>query len=240
MFKKFTLILLLAVAPSQATLITVTSVDWTRGGMTTFLADGVEETGFAGVINATYEGSALPFFCVDLFTGISYGDYSSTPVFPRPWHNEDRAAWLYLHALPTVTTAVQGQALQLAIWDIVHDNGDGFTLGRIQQSINSDLQVIQAASDYLNLSLNGSSMAAAIFFNAVIGKGAPAQAFLGALQVNTQTQVPNSSARGVFRIADGVGRLGVDGCRARSPGLRCLPICRRLLSAFTLVAFRVK
>lgn len=204
MIRNLSLLLLLSAAPIQATIITVTGVDWARGGMATFLADGVEESGFAGVINATYDGTPSIFFCVDLFTNISYGDYSSSPIFPRLSRNEDRAAWLYIYALPTITTAVQGEALQLAIWDIVHDNGDGFTHGRVQQSINSDVQVIQAATSYLALSLNQSSMGAAIYLNAVLSLGDPAQAFIGPLQITTQTAVPEGSSIAMTALGGGV------------------------------------
>ena len=195
MLRNLIAILFLSVVPSSASLITVTSVDWTRGGNTTFQADGVEETGFAGLINATFEGTPMAFLCVDLFTNIGYGDYSSTPILPRALRNEDRAAWLYLYALPNVTTVVQGQALQLAIWDIIHDGGNGFSLGRVQQSAGSSAAVIQAASDYLVVSLGKSSFAASIYLNSVPSSGAPAQAFLGAFQ-----PVPEGGSMGLMAL----------------------------------------
>ena len=166
-------------------MITLTGVDWSRGGMTTFLADGVEETGFAGVIQANYDGTPLELFCVDLFTGISFGDYASNTVFPRAVRHEDRAAWLYLSVFPGVTTAEQGEALQLAIWDIVHDGGDGFGAGRVQASVNSNSSVILFADSYLIASLGQSSFDASIFRNAALQTGQPAQTLIGALQPGT-------------------------------------------------------
>ena len=201
MLRRIFLLTLLSLSASQAALISITSVDWNRGGNVTFLADGVEETGYAGLINGTYDGTPLDFLCVDLFTGISYGDYSSSTVFPRGWRNEDLAAWLFLDALPNVTTTTLGQALQLAIWDIVHDGGDGLGYGRIQASANTDIAVSLATANYLTASLNQSSYAASIFLNFTLQTGEPAQAFLGALQPGTITSTPEPSSLGMLAIA---------------------------------------
>ena len=51
-------------------------------------------------------------------------------------NNGGRAAWLINQYWPQVNTQADGAALQLAIWDVVHDNGDGFSTGRVQQSLN--------------------------------------------------------------------------------------------------------
>lgn len=194
MLKRILLLSLLSLSASQATIITVTDVDWNRGGSVSFLSDNVEQTGFAGVIYATYNGTPGEFFCVDLFTGISYGDYDSTPILPRASRNEDRVAWLFVNELPNVTTSQMGQAMQLAIWDIVHDGGDGLGAGRIQASGNTNSVVVQAVQGYLSLSVGRSSYLASIYLNASMQTGEPAQAFIGAPQPSMDTQVPEPSS----------------------------------------------
>ncbi len=216
MLRKITLLSLLSLSASQATTITVTSVDWNRGGMITFLADSVEESGYAGLIFANYNGSSQDFICVDLFTGIAYGEYGSTPILPRSGRNEDRAAWLFVNALPGVANPLQGQALQLAIWDIVHDGGDGLGAGRIQASANTDSTVAQATQDYLLLSLGQSSYAASIYLNVTLQTGDPAQAFLGAPQPNQDTQVPEPASLTMLTTASLI-LLGARGLVRRVP-----------------------
>lgn len=160
----------------------------------TFLSDQVEVTGFSGIIFATFNGTPQEFVCVDLFTGISYGDYDSNAILPRPGRHEDRAAWLFVNSLGGVNTSQLGQAFQFAIWDIIHDGGDGLANGRIQSSANTDAAVAQSAEDYILLSLGKSSTAASIYLNAALTTGEPAQAFLGAPQPVKDTPVPEPSS----------------------------------------------
>jgi hypothetical protein len=101
--------------------------------------------------------------CVDLFTNIYLGQrYNTNLLRPQdvPQKNLTRASWLvdnallpaqnssYGSVLPpsdwvfSATPAeriAQGEGIQLAIWDIVHDNGDGFSLGSVQAASTTDL-----------------------------------------------------------------------------------------------------
>src|ERR1022692_935202 len=88
--------------------------------------------GFDIVLDGTYDRVV---FCVDLLTNIyvpgTYTttlDYSNSPYI-TPGNSSDkislrRVAWLLEKEWPSTPT--EGAALQLAIWDIVTDGGNGF------------------------------------------------------------------------------------------------------------------
>lgn len=202
---------------APATTLTLTDVDATRGGDVKFLEHGVEVTGYAGAILANYTPpsgptQALSLLCVDLFTEIGIATYGSDPYLPAPWRQEDRAAWLFVNHFAAVTTVAQGQGIQLAVWDIVHDGGDGLAAGAIRASVNTPVGVQQLWQDYLTLSLGQSSFAASIYYN-WSGPQIPAQHLLSAFQPNSQTPVPEpvtwamtAGALGALAVAKRPGR----------------------------------
>lgn len=99
-----------------------------------------------GVLNFSFDGglNLQDAFCVDRFSYISNGNYnvnlSSTDIIA----NGHRAGWLLHDVLPQINAASGTEqqnlaaALQMAIWDVVHDNGDGFSAGRIQMSSDAN------------------------------------------------------------------------------------------------------
>ena len=152
------LALLLSSGLSSAATIIATGVDWSRGGTIWIDANGTNEQAIAGVILITLNENGQPYdrntLCVDLFTDINEDQtYGSTVLSPSdvPGKNLNRVSWLIDNALlPTepsapsvpsalpqadwVTNSAQGAGIQLAIWDIVHDGGDGFSSGLVQAS----------------------------------------------------------------------------------------------------------
>lgn len=181
-------ILAFFVTSLEAGTFILTGVDASRGANITFynVSKGAFEQGFAGEILGTFDGiSVSPLFCVDLFTDIGYGSYTSTPLNPRLVRHEDRVAWLYLNQLATVNSADTGLAFQLAIWDIVHDNGDGLSAGLVQSSASSVVGLTQnqvdLANGYINTSLGHSvTTGVSIYQNFDPTSGAPAQNLVGA------------------------------------------------------------
>jgi hypothetical protein len=119
---------------------------------------------FAGELNTALIG-ALPVgmaasfaaYCVDLDHTLQNSqtvELLSTNLLTRG----KRIAWLYNQIGPTVelgaTEAVRkdrGAALQLAIWDVWADDGDGFTTGKFRTSASLSLRNL--AQSYLNASL---------------------------------------------------------------------------------------
>ncbi len=141
----------------------------------------------------TYDRDTL---CVDLFTDINITTYYNTVVLhPDQVANKHigRVSWLVDNALlPTqnnvytsvlpeedwVMTPEQGAAIQLAIWDIVHDGGDGLSSGSVQFDRTVNTVVDDWAATYFSASLGKSSDLAFVYRN-FNGSGVEAQMLAG-------------------------------------------------------------
>ncbi len=193
-----------AVAPADT--LTPTFVDSTRGEGIWINEDGLPvNTYFAGVVDISVSENGELFsrdtFCVDLFTDIYITvAYNTEVVSPSdiPGRNLDRVAWLldnvllptqgpvYTSSVPSsdwVTNVAQGAGLQLAIWDITTDGGDGFSSGRVQASTTpgetTDPAALAWAQAYLDMSFGQSSNQAFVYQNSDINSGLPAQMLEG-------------------------------------------------------------
>ena len=169
---------------------------------------GEEDAYFAGVLNIAVTSNNHTYYrdaiCVDLFTGIGIGGtYDTTILRPDEEQpkNGTRVSWLIDNAiLPTygipgytgsllpsqywVTNAVNGAALQIAVWDIVHDGGDGFSAGSVQYgSVNhpANPAVLAAANYYRTASAGQWSDLAYIYDNVVQNSTTEAQMLAGPL-----------------------------------------------------------
>lgn len=139
------------------------------------MENGQVVLGYAGAIVLNANNINTSVLCVDLFTNVNIGDTFAVnllqPAYLDPSHvaTGQRAAYLFLTQYGTITqtlaslnpgiTLAQATAgLQLAIWDIVHDGGDGFAAGAIRSSAASgqatDTAVLNAALHYVQVSLN--------------------------------------------------------------------------------------
>lgn len=209
---KFVLVLLTAAALYAGPTVTLTGVDTGRGANVTFLNNGVPETGFAGVILGTYNGvSVSPLFCVDLFTNIGLGTWNTSPLAPRIARNEDRVAWLYVNQISTVNSVNTGLAFQLAIWDIIHDNGNGLGAGSVSTATFQGLTTAQInlANAYIAASLGKSLLTGVtIYKNSNPTTGAPAQDLIGAEIANPEP------ASGVLVLL-GIALVGTGAVRRR-------------------------
>jgi len=200
-----TLLLLLATCGlcSGATIV-VTGVDWGRGESIWINGNGSDfQAYFAGVIEISVtdlDGTfARDSLCVDLFTDIYIDQpYYTVVLSPSDVPGKDlgRVSWLVDNALlPTqssftsalpqsdlVTSVAQGAGIQLAIWDIVHDGGDGFSSGSVQAATGSnptDPAVLAWAETYESASLGQSSNLAYVYQNVNMENGQPAQMLAG-------------------------------------------------------------
>jgi len=183
------LILLVCGVGSSATIV-VTGTDTAHGQSNLWLnMDGVDgQEFFVGQLFIRVTSGASQYnrtaYCVDLFTSISLNTTYNTivehpaDVVGRP--NQGRVSWLIENYAASVTTAVQGAAFQLAIWDIVHDNGDGFTSGRVRQATShtTPSAVLNQALTYESLSLGHSSNGAYVYQNST-ASGKEAQMLMG-------------------------------------------------------------
>lgn len=201
--------LLLLCGLASATTIVPTGVDWNRGGSIWIDESGQNtQAYFAGVIFITLTQDGAQYnretLCVDLFTDIVSGQtYGTTLLTPDEvaGKNLPRVSWLIDNALlPTegpsdpsspsdlpqadwVLSSPQGAGLQLAIWDIVHDAGDGFSAGKVQAVTDpnhlTDPAVLGWAQFYEAASLGQESHNAFIYNNVDMGNGQPAQMLAG-------------------------------------------------------------
>jgi hypothetical protein len=140
------------------TTIDAYQVDSTQGDYNVYLLEqgSPVKAYFAGVLDitlttpdGTYNRETL---CVDLFTDINVGQtYDTSVLEPSEVSGRDlgQVSWLIDNTLPPggsttfnsvlpnadwVTSADQGAGLQLAIWDLTVDGGDGFSSGQVQSS----------------------------------------------------------------------------------------------------------
>jgi hypothetical protein len=101
-------------------------------------------------------------------------------------------AYLYVNYLAGVSSVALGQAMQLAIWDIIHDNGDGVNAGSIRRSSNTSTTVVNAWTNYLSVSAGRTSTAASIYVN--FSGTTPAQALIGTFQPPAMPGVPEPAS----------------------------------------------
>ena len=210
---------LVACGLASADQIIATGVD-SNLGESFWIQENGQDTSvyFGGVIDITLISGGQKYdrdtLCVDLFTDIYIGQTYDTTVL-RPdqaslmtGKDLERVSWLVDNVLlpaqdPSYTSQLapqdwlvspspaQGAGLQLAIWDITVDGGDGFSSGSVQAVTNTDPQVLAGtaaptdpavlawANPYLELSAGKSSDLAFVYDNFAPGSGQPAQMLEG-------------------------------------------------------------
>ena len=115
---------------------------------------------FSGPVLARFKsGTTFDAYCVDLdHWGNLPGAYQ---VNTSPIHHiqyGERAAYLYNSFSGGVDSKVKGAALQMAIWDVVTDNGDGFDGGKFQGR-NMSSEIKNLANSYLSQSAGQGGLA---------------------------------------------------------------------------------
>jgi hypothetical protein len=99
-------------------------------------------------------------FCVDLehFIGLPT-EYEVELLPTSALSHGDRAAWLYNSFAPAAATNLSAASLQLAIWDVVYDNGDGLSTGSFRYTGGLDALASSQASSFIAASAGKSSAA---------------------------------------------------------------------------------
>ncbi len=128
----FLIALALISFPMSAATLSVTGVDYSLGQMVDLSAHGQSKVTFASIIFAEYENTPVATFCVDLYTSIGIETFGVFANSVDKVINGRRAAWLIQNFLPQVGNADQAAALQVAIWDVVHDAGNGLAAGSLR------------------------------------------------------------------------------------------------------------
>lgn len=173
------------------------------------------ENEFATQILINFGGQQYTTYCVDLFTSIGYGDYNADLLYPQSYPQGERAAWILNTYGPLVNNNEAGAALQLALWDVVHDNGDGLSAGSIQLSSSASTALRDAAAAIVTTSEGQTSLNATIFHNTVIADGSPAQNL-----ITMGIVVPEPSTVFLF----GTGLAALAGLKSRSRRSRSISV----------------
>jgi hypothetical protein len=220
LIKRLLLLAASLTATASASTLIATGVDSATG-----LQDSVwiNENGvatrlyFAGGVDITVDGLARLVYCVDLLTDIGVPGTYNTVVDYANTPNLERVGWLMQHEWPSYyysgsNLQVQGAGLQLAIWDILTDNGDGFNSGIVAQSTSTwhptNAAVLAAAVQYEADSLNKSSMWGDVYYN-TNSSGVRVQTLMG-------QQAPEPAA--VVTILSGLVLIGLGSLRRRRNG----------------------
>jgi hypothetical protein len=175
--KKLLLSTILSLTSSTlfATTIKHTGLDWNRAMSVEIKANGVVKQASAGVGVLKVDGTTLlDVFCANLFQGIALGQtYNAESVLPTAYDLDGggMAAWLIETYLPAVGTQTEGAALQLAIWDAIHDGGNGFASGLIRSTANTNAGVLALAQSWLAAAA-GQTGSNALVFTAPAGQRA--------------------------------------------------------------------
>ena len=137
---------------------------------------------FAGGLDLTIAGYSRLVYCVELDRNVNVpGDYNTTMDFADT-AGLQRVGWLMQNDWPSapalgytgVSLQEHGAAFQLAIWDILTDNGNGFGTpltpsGKVSQSTDpanpTNSNVLTYAVAYEALSLNHTSAYGIIYHN---------------------------------------------------------------------------
>ena len=192
--------------------IDATNVDWGRGESIWMNENGNNVNQyFAGVVLITLTDTntgqtwSRDTLCVDLFTDIYLRTIYGTTVldpYEISGRNLTRVSWLvdnaltntaylptqspFLSVLPSsdwVTNSAQGAGIQLAIWDIVEDNGNGFSVGSVRASTDTNNptppDVLYWANFYETLSTNQTSGLAFVYNNVNLSSGTRVQMLEG-------------------------------------------------------------
>ena len=181
---RFALLASLSLTGANATNITYSGDDPYRSFDIWMNADGVNANVIAGIAILQVDGfTTVDVVCVDFFVGIGDGIYSVNLLGPNAISNGTRVAWMLRNTLPSINTQSDPLArrrmaagFQLAIWDIVHDSGDGLSAGRIRQSTSTptDSTVLFWANAFLGGTV-GQSLNSGIVYRNVGGIGVSQQ-----------------------------------------------------------------
>lgn len=201
----------------QAGSIQVTGVGYGRPDVEMVIANGPAHDVYATEIYVTREGGSYIAYCVDLFTTIGFDTYQSSTGTPDTYLNGGRAAWLFETYAGLVRSNDDAAALQVALWDVVHDTGDGLGMGVIRLG-TSEAALGIAANLLVASSLGRSSMNAAILYNFDLGSGQERQTLISYAMAPPPPGVETPEPATMLLI--GAGLAGVFAISRRGSGTR--------------------
>jgi len=176
---------------------------------------------WAGGINAKIDNKyTRVLWCVELFVNIGLNTTYNTTIDWADTPQLKRVGWMMANTVQNVTTQAQGAAFQLAIWDIIEDNGDGFAVGagKVYQSTSAqhptDATVLSLAAQYEAQSV-GKSFTWTPIYNNVTLQGVAVQDLIGPLTYDNGPlgKAPEPGDAGL--VAGGLAMIGFGWWRSR-------------------------
>jgi hypothetical protein len=149
-------------ASANADLLSVSGMTPGKFSIVSINYNGNTSTIFAGAQTATYQGDTFDAYCVDLdhYNNFPTSYNVNAQDAASALTNGSRAAKLYNQFAGTATGDIAA-ALQLALWDIVYDNGDGLGNGLFKASATSS--ITNAYNSMLAANLTSTSDLATFF-----------------------------------------------------------------------------
>jgi len=119
--------------------------------------DGNVTSIYAGQIGVRFDSNLTALlFCADPFVTLRTDAVEVTPLNTNQFTSGARLAWMFNTYVPSFTQNWQAAAFQIAAWDIVADNGNGFAAGRVRSASTTDAQVLNFAASMVTASANKS------------------------------------------------------------------------------------
>ena len=174
-------------------------------------ANGTTRNVTAGVGRLVIDGiNTRDVFCVDFFeliyTNTSYLATTVTTSIYDP-QDGDRAGWLMKNILPQINLLANGAqkqqwaaALQFAIWDVIHDSGNGFGSGMIRSTSQTNSEVLSKANEWVIASVGQS------FSGRVLVPAPGSRGFQEQMYVTPEPSSLTMMAIGVLAVAFGAYR----------------------------------
>ncbi|HTP30667.1 MAG TPA: hypothetical protein VMJ75_00745 [Candidatus Acidoferrales bacterium] len=173
---------------------------------------------WAGGINAKVDNTyTRTMWCVQLFVDISVNTTYNTTIDWADTPQLERVAWMIQNIAPGLTTQTQGAAFQLAIWDIIEDNGDGFAVGagNVYKSTSSqnptDSTVLTLATQYETQSVGQAFMYEPVYHNVTVGNGTPVQNLIGPVPYDGGPLGNAPEPADVGLVLSGLGLIAIGG-----------------------------
>ena len=186
--RKLALALFAASLPALANSIILTGLNAPLGEQQTLW---INEQGkntrlyWAGAFDGNVDGFSRVLWCVQPFVELGVNTTYHTVIDWADTPQLQRAGWLVQNMVSGITTQAQGAAFQLAIWDIMEDDGDGFEegAGNLYASTSknhpTDAVVLALALGYETQSVGKLYEWVPVYRSVTIGRGDPVQDLIG-------------------------------------------------------------